>query len=405
MTSNPHAGPLAGLRILDLSAFLAGPWASTLLADLGADVLKVELPVSSGAGDAMRASTPLKDGHSLWWKTLNRNKRSVTLDVRQAEGRALFLKLLPRYDVLVENFRPGTMDKWGLTGDVLRAANRRITILRTTGFGQTGPYKGRAGFARMFEAMSGFTNLCGTSEGPPMHLGFPVGDAVGGLFGAVGILSAVFELERNPEMQGQEIDLSCTEAMFRMLDFLAAEHAELGVVRERTGNMSPNSAPNNMYRTADGRWVSMTTSSDVTFGRLAEAIGMAQLAQDVRFVSSSDRVRHRDDIDGIVARWIGERHWSEVEASFSAHDVAFSPVYSIRDVAEDPHMRARGAIVRVDDEEVGSIAMHNVVPRFSRTPGAVRSAGPRLGSDNTAEFAQVGLAADDLEALARRRIV
>ncbi|MEO9230732.1 MAG: CoA transferase [Devosia sp.] len=178
MSASKLKGPLDGLRILDLSAFLAGPWASTLLADLGADVLKVELPASSGAGDAMRASTPLKDGHSLWWKTLNRNKRGITLDVRQAEGRALFLKLLPGYDVLVENFRPGTLDKWGLTPEILREAHPRLTILRTTDFGQTGPYKGRAGFARMFEAMSGFTYLCGSPDGPPMHLGFPVGEPI-----------------------------------------------------------------------------------------------------------------------------------------------------------------------------------------------------------------------------------
>ncbi|MEO9230739.1 MAG: CoA transferase [Devosia sp.] len=231
------------------------------------------------------------------------------------------------------------------------------------------------------------------------------GDAVGGLFGALGILAAVFELQRNPDLQGQEIDLSCTEAMFRMLDFLAAEHAELGVVRERTGNISPNSAPNNMYATADGRWVTMTTSSDVTFGRLLNAIGMKELAEDPRFESSRQRVVHRDEIDGIVARWVGERTWLEVEAAFDAGGVAFSPVYSIRDVGEDPHFRAREAIVRVDDEEIGSMAMHNVVPRFSRTPGEVRCAGPKLGADNEAEYAGIGLPRTELEALAQRRIV
>ncbi|MDM0015166.1 CoA transferase [Variovorax sp. J22P168] len=398
-------GPLAGLRVLDLSAFLAGPWASTLLADFGAEVIKVELPASSGAGDAMRASTPLKDGHSLWWKTLNRNKRGITLDVRQAEGRALFLRLLPRHDVLVENFRPGTLDKWGLGADVLRAAHPRITILRTTGFGQTGPYRSRPGFGRMFEAMSGFTYLCGSPDGPPMHLGFPVGDAVGGLFGALGILAALFELKGNPALQGQEIDLSCTEAMFRMVEFLAAEHAELGVVRERTGNISPNSAPNNMYGCSDGRWVSMTTTSEVSFERLLQAMEMSALVLDPRFATSSQRVAHRDAIDAIVERWVGDRSYAEVAKLFDAFDVAYAPVYSIADVAADPHFLARRSIVRVDDEEIGSMAMHDVVPRFSRTPGQVRSAGPRLGADNESVFAEIGISASELARLTERGVV
>ena len=228
-------GPLAGLRILDISTVVAGPFAATLLADLGADVLKAEMP---GGGDGLRALAPYKDGVPLWWKVTNRNKKGVTLDLRKPEGRELLAKLVADRDVLVENFRPGTLDGWGITREWLQAINPKLTILRVTGFGQTGPARNRPGFARVFEAMSGFTRMCGEEGGPPMHLGYPISDAIAGLFGAVGILAALYRLKEDPSSRGQEIDCSATEAMMRTLDFLVIEHDQLGAVRTGSGNRS-----------------------------------------------------------------------------------------------------------------------------------------------------------------------
>jgi crotonobetainyl-CoA:carnitine CoA-transferase CaiB-like acyl-CoA transferase len=267
------AGPLTGLRILDISTVVAGPFAAALLADLGADVLKVEMP---GAGDALRALAPHKDGVPLWWKVTNRNKKGITLDLRKSEGKALLAKIIAGNDVLVENFRPGTLDGWGITREWLQAINPKLTILRVTGFGQTGPYKNRPGFARVFEAMSGFTRMCGEEGGTPLHLGDPISDAIGGLFGAVGILAALYRLKEDPASSGQEIDCSMTEAMLRTLDFLAIEYDQLGAVRTASGNRSQYAAPGNIYATRDGKWASIAASTQseyLRWGAIVKASG------------------------------------------------------------------------------------------------------------------------------------
>ena len=258
--ANSGSGPLKGVRILDLSTVIAGPWASTLLADYGADVVKVELP---SRGDPLRDLPPHKEGKPLWWKVTNRNKRGITLDLRTAEGREILGRLIPDFDVLVENFRPGTLDQWGITREWLHGLQPRLTILRVSGFGQTGPYKRKPGFARVFEAMTGFTHLCGEADGPPLHIGFPIADAVAGLFGALGVVSALYEIkqaEGQERKQGQEIDCSLMESMLRVLDFLPIEYDQLGIVRGRTGNQSQYAAPGNVYQTLDGRWASIAAS-------------------------------------------------------------------------------------------------------------------------------------------------
>src|SRR5512135_2256674 len=265
MSKQAPAGPLDGLRILDISTVVAGPFAATLLADLGAEVTKVEMP---GAGDALRALAPHKDGVPLWWKVTNRNKKGITLDLRRPEGKALLGRLLAGRDVLVENFRPGTLDGWGITREWLQGINPKLTILRVTGFGQTGPYRNRPGFARVFEAMSGFTRMCGEEGGTPLHLGYPISDAIGGLFGAIGVLAALYRLREDPGSRGQEIDVSMTEAMLRTLDFLAIEYDQLGAVRTASGNRSQYAAPGNIYRTKDGKWASIAASTQSIFGRL-----------------------------------------------------------------------------------------------------------------------------------------
>jgi crotonobetainyl-CoA:carnitine CoA-transferase CaiB-like acyl-CoA transferase len=372
-------GPLLGLKILDISTVIAGPLSSTLLADLGAEVLKTELPVQ---GDPMRALAPHKDGVPLWWKVVNRNKKAITLDLRKPEGRTLFERLLPRFDVLVENFRPGTLDKWGLPSERLFAIHPRLTVLRVTGFGQTGPYRKKPGFARVFEAMSGLTNLCGEADRPPVHLGYPIADAVGGLYGAIGILSALYERQRNPEAPGQEIDLSMTEAMFRTLDFLAIEFDQLGRVRSRSGNTSQYAAPSNIYETRDGKWASIAASTQSIFERLCRALSRRDLVEDPRFSINQMRLENRMTLDVLIGEEIKKHSFDELKSLLDQNEVGFSPIYTVEDVFEDPQFTERGAITEVQDSELGPVRMQNVVPRFSRTPGGVASAGPSIGEHN-----------------------
>jgi crotonobetainyl-CoA:carnitine CoA-transferase CaiB-like acyl-CoA transferase len=396
------SGPLAGLRILDLATVVAGPLAATLLADLGAHVVKVELP---DGRDGLRHLPPHKDGVPLWWKVANRNKKGISLDVRTPEGRELFLRLLPDFDVLVENFRTGTMDKWGLDAATLFKVNPKLTVLRVTGFGQTGPYRSRPGFARVFEAMSGFTSINGPMGGPPLNLGFPISDVVAGLFGAIGILAAAFDRMKHPESPGQEIDLSATEGMFRVLDFLAIEYDQLGVVRECLGNLSAYSAPSNIYATRDGKWLSMAVSAQSIFERLCQAIERPDLQADPRYADNQARVANRDSLDAEIAAWATSHDLAAIVETLTRHEVTFSPVYSIKDVFEDPHFRAREMIVTVPDETLGPVRMQNVVPRFSRTPGAVHSTGPDLGQHNQETYGALGLDAGRLRELKNRGIV
>jgi crotonobetainyl-CoA:carnitine CoA-transferase CaiB-like acyl-CoA transferase len=396
MTSIAATGPLKGLRILDLSTVIAGPWASTLLADLGADVLKVEMP---GAGDPLRALPPYKEGVPLWWKAANRNKRGITLDLRRDEGRELLGRMLPEHDVIVENFRPGTLDKWGITRDWLHAINPQLIILRLTGFGQTGPYRNRPGFARVFEAMTGFTNICGEPDRPPLHLGFPIADAVGGLFGAIGILSALYHQRQSGGTPGQEIDCSMMESMFRVLDFLPIEYDQLGVVRGRSGNTSQYAAPGNVYKTADGRWASIAASTQRIYERLCAALGRPDLVTDPKYATNRERVAHRAELDQILATEIAKHRIDELDRMLEAHEVGFSPIYDIADIFQDAHFAAREAIVSVPDEELGMVRMQSVVPAFSGTPCAVRHAGPSLGQHNQDVFRQLGLTDAQMDGL------
>ena len=397
-----RTGPLGGLKIIDISTVVAGPFAAGLLGDYGADVLKVEMP---GAGDSLRALAPHKDGKPLWWKVTNRNKRGVTLDLRQPEGRDLLAKLVAQADVLVENFRPGTLDDWGINRDWLQAINPRLTILRLTGFGQDGPYAKHPGFARIFESMSGFTQICGEEDGRPLHLGYPISDAVAGLFGALGILAALHDLAKNPGKRGQEIDCSATEAMLRTLEFLAIEYDQLGTVRTRSGNRSQYAAPGNVYRTADGKWASIAASTQRIFERLCTALGIRELLQDERFATNPARVRHYKALDESVGAAIGKLTLAELRETLTKHEVGFSPIYDIADVFADPQFAARQAIVAVPDSELGSVRMQGVVPRFSETPGAVRRAGPTLGEHNDEVYRGLGLTAAQIAGLKARKVI
>jgi crotonobetainyl-CoA:carnitine CoA-transferase CaiB-like acyl-CoA transferase len=305
----------------------------------------------------------------------------------------------------VENFRPGTLDGWGITRVWLQGLNPRLTILRVTGFGQDGPYAGRPGFARIFEAMSGFTQICGEEDGRPLHLGYPISDAVAGLFGALGILAALHDLAQHPERRGQEIDCSATEAMMRTLEFLAIEYDQLGAVRTRSGNRSQYAAPGNVYRTADDKWASIAASTQSIFVRLCAALDLKHLLEDPRFALNPARVKNYLELDAIVGGAIGKLTLAELREKLTRHEVGFSPIYDIADVFADPQFAARRAIVSVPDAELGSVRMQGVVPRFSETPGVVRHAGPAMGQHNEEVYGGLGLSPAEIAALRARKVI
>lgn len=395
--STTQRGPLQGLKVLDISNVIAGPFAAAMLGDFGAEVVKVELP---GKGDALRALPPHKDGKPLLWKAVNRNKRAITLDLRKPEGQALFKRLLPKFDVLVENYRPGTLDKWGLDATVLWSHSPGLIILRATGFGQTGPYRNYAGFARLFEAYSGMVYMTGEKDGPPMHVGYPIGDPIGGIFGAFGVLAALYDRLKNPNSPGQEIDLSLTEATMRLLEVLPIEYDQLGLVHERIGNDNAYVAPANVFRTNDGQWVTFTAAVQNVFERFCAVIGREDLTRDPRFASNPDRMRHAAALNAIVADWIADRPLDAVLTELANAGVSAGPVLSNRQVAEDPHFVARSAVTKVKDEDFGEVAVPCVVPRLSRTPGEARTAGPAMGAHNAEVYGELlGMSEPELQRL------
>jgi crotonobetainyl-CoA:carnitine CoA-transferase CaiB-like acyl-CoA transferase len=401
---DPTGYPLQGIRILDMATVLAAPFSATLCGDMGAEVVKLELPQGN---DALRGLAPVHGEHALFWKTANRGKKGISLDVRKAEGHAIFLKLIKTFDVLVENFRTGTLDQWGLDLKTLHAHNPGLIVLRMTGFGQTGPYARRPGFARIFEAMSGFTHLTGDADGPPQHMNFPLGDAIAGLFGAFSIATALAERNAKPksEQRGVEIDLSATEAMIRLLDPLAAEYKFTGEVRARTGSRAGYTAPSNVYQTADGVWLTLVGSSDPIFTRLCRAMNKEDLATNPAFTTNVRRTENLVDIDEIVADWCRSLSFAELSASLDREDVPFSKVYSIADVQADPHFIVRGATIELMDPVLGAIPAPAAVPRFTGRKVVVPAVGPDTGQDNAEVYAELGLNSTQLDALVLAKII
>lgn len=398
MSGTEGAGPLKGLRVLDIATIIAGPMAATLMADFGAEVVKLELP---GLGDGLRGFPPFREGKSLWWKVTNRGKLFGTLDLRCPEGKDLFLRMVEKSDVVVENFRPGTLERWGLDIGTLWKANPRLVVLRLSGFGQDGPNATLTGLARIFEAMGGLTAISGTEDLPPMHTGYPIGDPIGGLFGAFAIMAALWKVARSDRETGEEIDLSLTEAMFRIIEVLAIEYDQLGEVRRRSGNRNQYSAPSDVYMTADKRYVTLAGSTNRTFANNARAIGRPDLIEDARFASNVDRVAHTAELDRIFGGWIAARTQAEVVAAFRATNGTLAPIYSVDQIFEDPQFIARDAIAEVPDEDFGKVRMQGLVPRFTRSPGKIRWAAKALAADNDYIYREiVGL--DDAE-IARYR--
>ncbi len=359
-------GPLADLRVIDLATVIAGPGCARYLADFGADVIKVEKPPS---GDSVRAMgwTDPTDGRSMWWKVVGRNKRTITLDLKDADDLDVMRRLCDTADVLVENFRPGTLERLGLAPDVLHRTNPRLVITRVTGFGQTGPYKDRPGFATQAEALSGFAAINGEPEGQPLLPPIALTDEVAALVAAFATMVALHS------GVGQVVDVNLIESMLQLMGPLIPLYGVLGQVQERLGAGIPYTVPRNTYRTADGRWVAVSTSAESVAGRVMALIG---LGDDPRFADFAGRVAHRDEIDAHMAEWMAGRSTEQVLAEFEEAHAAVAPVYDMADIAADPHFRERAAIVEVD-----GFPMQDVVARLSATPGSVRWAGRDLDAD------------------------
>ena len=395
-------GSLSGVRILDMATVLAGPTGATLCADHGAEVLKLELPDGS---DALRGLNPVKDGHALWWKIVNRGKKGITLDVRKPRGREILLSMLPHFDVLVENFRTGTMDRWGLDIATLQSVNPRLIVVRLTGFGQTGPYKSRPGFARIFEAMSGFTNLTGEAGGSPLHSNFPVGDAVAGLFCAFSIAAEVARMRGDPDARGAEVDLAATEALFRLLDPLPVEHEQLGLVRKPEGNCASYTAPSNMYKSRDGIYFSLVASSNAIFARLCNVIGQPGWPSDTRFNSNPARVVNMKVLDTALSDWFAAHDYAVIEEKLETAGIPFSKVYTIADIEADPHYQARQAIVRLEDPDYGSLPAPCIVPRIVGREMPIPRTGPAVGEHNAEVYARFGIGAQELAQLREDQVI
>ena len=396
-------GPLHGVRILDLATVVAAPLAGTLCADMGAEVVKVELPQG---GDALRTLAPVWEGHELFWKVGNRGKKGITLDVRQAQGRELFLKMIAQFDVLIENFRTGTLDAWGLDIHTLHAHNPALIVLRLTGFGQTGPYAQRPGFARIFEAMSGFTHLTGEPGGPPQHMNYPLGDAIAGLFGAFSISTALAERGRTPVgYKGCEIDLAATEALFRLLDPLAAEMQFMDVVRQRSGSRATYTAPSNVYQSADGEWLTIVGTGNPIFERICLAMDRADLLQDSRFANNLQRTQNLESLDAEIAAWCAKHTIAHITQRLDAQEAPYSRVNSIANVAADPHFQSRQAIMALPDKDLGQVNAPCIVPRFMGRTLATPATGPARGEHNQEVYGALGLTDDDLAALKQAKCI
>lgn len=370
-------GPLAGLRVIDAATLFAGPMAATLLGDFGAEVIKVEHP----DGDSLRNLGWKKDGVSLWWAVVNRNKRAVTLKLSHDLGRDALLRLADEADVLIENFRPGTMERWGLGWDVIHERNPRLVMVRVTGFGQTGPYRERAGFGTLAESMSGFAHINGHPDGPPTLPPFALADGITGLSGAFLTMAALRarDLTGGP---GQMIDLSIYEPIFWILGPQAAVYDQLGVVQGRTGNRAPFTAPRNAYRSRDGVWLGLSASSQSTAERTVRLVGRPDMIDQDWFKDHAGRLRHQDELDEAIGAWVGDRDTAEVVARFGEAGAAIAPILDIAGIFEDPQYIHNETVTAVEDPVLGPVRMQNLIGRLSATPGRVRTTGPSLGEHN-----------------------
>lgn len=368
--------PLQGLRILDISTMLAAPWASTFLADYGAEVIKVEHPQN---GDHARKYGAQKDGEGIFWKTLNRNKKGITLNLKTSEGKRIFLMLVSDADVVVENFRPGTLDRWGLDWPTLLEANPKLILLRTSGFGQEGPYARRGGFGTVAEAMSGFTSINGEKDGKPTLPGMALADGVSSIFGALSIMIALYAQIKNGVEEGQQIDINLYEPLMRLLEPQITAYDQLGKIPVPIGNSSLQTAPRNAYLTKDKTWVALSGSTQSITENIFRAIGREDLITDPKFSTNEQRLKNVAELDEIIGNWIGQFSYTEVVDIFNEAGAVVGPMYNIAQLFEDEHYQYRESIIKVKDSSFGEMRVSNVVAKFSKTPGEVRHLGPDKG--------------------------
>ena len=393
-------GPLSDVRVLELGQVVAGPYCGQVFADLGADVVKVEPPV---VGDVLRQWGWAPEGKdSLWWRVAARGKRSITVDLRTDEGQQLVRRLAADVDVVIENFRPGTLEKWGLGYDALAADNPGLVLVRISGFGQDGPYAARPGYASVGEAMGGLRALTGFPDRPPVRVGLSLGDTLTGLSGALGALAALHE--RRSSGRGQVVDAAIYESVLALTEGVVPEWSVAGLTRERTGAVLKGIAPSNVYPTADGE-VLIAANQDSVFGRLCEVMGRADLAVDPRFADHRARGQAAEQLDALIADWTKSQPSDDLLEGLHNAAVPAGLVYTPADMAADPHFRARGALVEIDDPEIGPVLMPAPAPRLSRTPAEVRWAGPRLGQHTDEVLLQAGLTDSDVAALRSAGIV
>ena len=395
------AGPLSGIRVVELGQVIAGPFCGQLLGDYGAEVIKIEPP---GTGDVLRQwGKSDGTGDSLWWSVAARNKRSVTVDLRTSEGQQLVRDLVAVSDILLENFRPGTLERWGLGWEDLSAIRPELIMIRVSGYGQTGPYAKRAGYASIGEAMGGLRALTGYPDRPPIRIGISIGDTLTGMFGALGALAALEARRRTG--RGQVIDAAIYESVLGVTESLVPEWQAAGHVRQRTGPTLPGIAPSNVYPTRDGQLI-IAANQDSVFRRLVDVMGMPELASDERFVNHQARGRNMAEIDAIIAEWAQQFDSADLQDRLNAAGVPAGLVYQPKDMLDDPQFAARGSIARVKDERHGELAMPAIVPKLSETPGEIRWTGRALGADTDAVLTEVlGLTAEQVEELRLRGVI
>ena len=387
-------GPLEGIRVIDASTIIAGPICCQLLGDFGADVVKIEHPTKP---DGLRGHGPAKDGFPLWWKEVSRNKRTMAVNLGAAAGAEVLRRLVAEADVLVENFRPGTLERWGIGPETLHQINPGLIIVRITGFGQSGPYSSRAGFGTLAESMSGFAHLTGPADGPPSLPAFGLADSICAIAASSATLMALRHRDRTGE--GQVVDMSILEPMMMAVGPSPTVYQQLGIIGARTGNRSISNAPRNAYLTSDGKWVAISTSAQSIAERVLVLVGHPEVIDEPWFATGAGRVQHVEELDGYVSEWIGSRSLDEVVTAFTEAGAAIAPIYDAKAVTEDPHIRETEMLLEVDDPDLGPLLQHNVLWRMSRSPGSIRFTGRGHGADTDAVLSELGYSTDQINAL------
>jgi crotonobetainyl-CoA:carnitine CoA-transferase CaiB-like acyl-CoA transferase len=394
-------GPLSGIKVVEMGTLIAGPFGGRLLAEFGADVIKIEVPQK---GDPIRNWRVLHNGTSLWWYVQSRNKKCITLDCGSPEGLEILKSLLMDADVLIENFRPGTLDKWGLTKEVLEVVNPKLIVSRISGFGQTGPYSKRAGFGAIGESMGGIRYLTGYQGQAPTRVGISLGDSVAALYSVIGILMALYNRDLN-DGEGQEIDVALYEAVFSLMESMVPEYDQKRVIRERAGSVLPGISPSNVYLTKDGKYAVIAANGDAIVQRLLKLMGREDLLNDARFSSNEQRVKHMAFIDELITAWTSTLSLAECLDQLNAHGIPAGPIYSIEDIFGDPQYKARDMILDVDHPEFGQLKVPGIVPKLSKTPGSVEWLGPKLGEHNVEVLKGIGLSEHQIQQLAGKGVI